>query len=87
LKAYRQKLKTILAEPWYKMGDVPEAPIIKCSEKGKCRYCRLALNLHGYCLTKETQTLICPGDWIIKGINGIHFPMKAEEFHKNFEKV
>jgi hypothetical protein len=87
LKAYRKKPIVILAEPWYKLGDVPEAGITQCHDKGKCSHCGMPITIHGCCLTLEGMHIVCPGDWIIKGIRGEYYPVKPEIFRETYERV
>ncbi len=37
--------------------------------------------------TLEGTMLACPGDWIIKGVNGEFYPCKPDIFEKTYERV
>ena len=37
--------------------------------------------------TLEGHMLLCPGDWLIKGILGEFYPCKPDIFEKTYEKV
>ncbi len=88
---YRKKPVIIVAEQWFKLGDVS-------SEIGKnlttgwvrddCKYCGDSLKVrHGYIRTLEGGHIVCPGDWIITGVKGEKYPCKPDVFEQTYEKV
>lgn len=52
-----------------------------------CEKCGKAMNKHGWIDTFEGGHIVCPGDWIIKGIQGEFYPCKPDIFEKTYEKV
>lgn len=42
---------------------------------------------HGWIDTPEGGHIVCPGDWIITGVQGEHYPCKPDIFEKTYEKV
>lgn len=53
----------------------------------KCSQCIYELFNHGQIATLEGSHIVCPKDWIIKGIKGEKYPIKDEIFHLTYEKV
>lgn len=54
---------------------------------GKCSHCGLTDERHGWVNTLEGGHIVCPGDWIITGIEGESYPCKPNIFEKTYEKV
>jgi hypothetical protein len=52
-----------------------------------CRHCSLAMHVHGWIDTLEGGHIVCPGDWIIRGIRGEHYPVKPDIFEATYEEV
>lgn len=50
-----------------------------------CRHCGLRMHVHGWIDTLEGGHIVCPGDWIITGVVGEHYPIKNEIFLKTYE--
>lgn len=89
MKKYRKKPVIIKAAQWFKQGDVIEAnitPFIHTSEY-KCEKCGELWNNHGICPTLEGHHIVCPGDWIIKGVKGEFYPCKPDIFIITYEEV
>jgi len=42
---------------------------------------------HGWIDTLEGGHIVCPGDWIIKGVHGEFYPCKPDIFLETYEKV
>jgi len=55
--------------------------------KDKCKHCGKIMHVHGWIDTIEGGHIVCPGDWIIKGIKGELYPCKPDIFEKTYEKV
>jgi hypothetical protein len=53
----------------------------------KCQHCALYMSNHGWIDTKEGGHIVCPGDWIITGVKGEHYPCKPDIFEATYEKV
>jgi len=75
---YRKKPLVIEATQWFKHGDHPE---VRKSEVLPER------ETHGLISTLEGPLLVCPGDWIITGVNGEHYPCKPDIFEKTYDPV
>lgn len=57
------------------------------SGKNLCPHCEKTLHVHGYIDTLEGGHIVCPGDWIIKGVKGEFYPCKPNIFELTYEKV
>ena len=53
----------------------------------KCNYCNDIMHNHGWIDTSEGGHIVCPGDWIIKGIKGEFYPCKPDIFEHSYELV
>ena len=42
---------------------------------------------HGWIDTLKGGGIVCPGDWIAKGVSGKFYPIKDELFHIIYEPV
>ena len=40
---------------------------------------------HGWVDTLESGHIVCPGDWVITGVKGDHYPCKPDIFAKTYE--
>jgi hypothetical protein len=69
---YRKKPVVIEATQWFKMGDHPAV------KQGKHTR-RIFIE------TLEGDHLVTPGDWIITGVNGEHYPCKPDIFEMTYE--
>ena len=52
-----------------------------------CQHCGKILHLHGWIDTLEGGHNVCPGDWIITGIKGEHYPCKPDIFKQLYEPI
>ncbi len=52
-----------------------------------CNVCGHRLHCHGWIDTLEGGHIVCPGDWIITGIQGEHYPCKPDIFAATYESV
>ena len=50
-----------------------------------CGYCNVRMYEHGWIDTLEGGHIVCPGDWIITGIKGEHYPCKPDIFESTYE--
>lgn len=89
MKKYRKKPIIIEAEQWFKKGDVPEAQILILSDYNKwtCSKCGYKGYEHGNCKTLDGYHIVCPGDYIIKGIRGEFCPCKPDIFKEIYEEI
>jgi len=52
-----------------------------------CSHCSNTMHVHGWIDTLEGGHIVCPGDWIIKGVAGEYYPCKPDIFSATYEKV
>ena len=72
---YRKKPVVIEAKQWFKHGDHPEVK-------------RTAFSLgEGWVETLEGLMRVVPGDYIITGVKGEHYPCKPDIFAMTYEPV
>lgn len=50
-----------------------------------CQHCGKTMHEHGWIETMEGGHIVCPGDWIITGIQGEHYPCKPDIFAATYE--
>jgi len=91
---FRKKPVVIEATQWFKDGDHPAVvwPIPGVSKKadGRCENCMEAHGKHGAVKTLESGGgfhTVCPGDFIITGVKGEHYPCKPDIFKATYEQV
>lgn len=53
-----------------------------CPECGKPYH-----HVHGWVCNGDGGHRVCPGDWIITGVQGGHYPCKPDIFAETYEKV
>jgi hypothetical protein len=70
---FRKKPVVIDAVQWFKIGDHP-AVIQNGKEKGIIQ-------------TLEGLMTVTPGDWIITGVKGEHYPCKPNIFEMTYEQI
>lgn len=73
---YRKKPVVIEATQWFKMGDHPGVIEATLSE----------MPIH-VVLTLEGHHIVTPGDYIITGVTGEHYPCKPDIFELTYEPV
>jgi len=71
---FKKKPVVIEATQWFKNGDHPE--VWQSHESG-----------FGVIHTLEGDHTVTPGDWIITGVKGEHYPCKPDIFEMTYEKV
>lgn len=57
------------------------------SGETQCRHCGDTMHNHGWIDTKEGGHIVCPGDWIITGVQGERYPCKPSIFDATYEAV
>ena len=82
---FRKKPVVIEATQWFKHGDHPavEQDTDENRPVG-------ALPIHdtfGLIQTLEGLHIVTPGDWIITGVQGEHYPCKPDIFEMTYEPV
>lgn len=73
---YRKKPVVIEAVQWFKMGDHPA--VHEATLSGMPVF---------IIETLEGDHLVTPGDWIITGVKGEHYPCKPDIFSMTYEEV
>lgn len=100
---FRKKPVTIEAHLWHKNGDHPEdggdvsieGKIVRYYRhpdtpgESLCKHhsCNSPMHYHGWIDTLEGGHIVCPGDWIIKGVKGEFYPIKPDIFEATYEQV
>jgi hypothetical protein len=93
MKKFRKKPVIIKAEQWFNNSTILEAHIQpyvgKYAEGGEkvCKHCQKPMHKHGWIETLEEGHIVCPGDWIVKGIKGEFYPVKPDIFEQTYEAV
>lgn len=92
MKKYRKKPVVIEASQWYEEGDheAVESGVLLSETYGyswSCDNCGNTIFEHGLIETLEGCHVVCPGDWIVKGIHGEHYPVKPDIFVETYEEV
>ncbi len=64
---------------YFRRPDVPGTTV--------CKHCGLVMHRHGWVDTLEGGHIVCPGDWIITGVKGEHYPCKPDVFEATYEPV
>ncbi len=90
---YRKKPVVIEASQWFKLGDhaeVESVPWFNGMNKSTCTICDKPMTDHGQVKTLETfdgssKHRVCPGDFIITGIQGEHYACKPDIFEATYE--
>lgn len=52
-----------------------------------CKHCDGIMHTHGWIDTLEGGHIVCPRDWVIKGVKGEFYPIKPDIFELTYEKV
>jgi len=74
---FRKKPVVIDATQWFKMGDHPNVePFFSFDPENKN---------YGWIKTLEGGHIVTPGDWIITGVQGEHYPCKPDIFEMTYE--
>lgn len=97
---YRKRPVVIEATQWDENGDHPldegadtEGEIVRYyrrddqAGKQRCDHCDWTMDSHGWIDTLEGGHVVCPGDWIITGVKGEHYPCKPDIFEATYELV
>ncbi len=87
---FRKLPVVVEASQWQGMGDHPAVHVHALSGENPvrlCEHCKLPLQVHGFIFTLEGGHIVCPGDWIITGVHGEHYPCKPDIFEKTYEAV
>lgn len=92
---YRKLPVVIDAYQWFEVSEFNQHvqrdvdyfrhPDVSASKK--CQHCYDIMHNHGWIDTLEGGHIVCPGDWIITGVNGETYPCKPDIFEKTYERV
>ena len=52
-----------------------------------CSICIKPMHDHGWIDTLEGGHIVCPGDWIVTGVQGEHYPIKDSIFKETYEEA
>jgi len=52
-----------------------------------CPLCNNLMHFHGWIDTLEGGHIVCPGDWVITGVEGEYYPCKPDIFEQTYELV
>lgn len=75
---FRKKPVVIEAVQWFRHGD---HPLVVADPSPHVR------SDHGWIETLEGGHVVTPGDWIITGVKGEHYPCKPDIFEMTYERV
>ena len=53
--------------------------------QARCKHCDQIMHNHGWIETLEGGHIVCPGDWIITGVQGENYPCKPDIFNATYE--
>lgn len=83
---YRKKPIVLEATQWHSHGDHPA--VVGHRGNNLCGYCGERVKYtHGWVVTLEGGHRVCPGDWIMTGTRGEHWPVKPDIFEETYELV
>ena len=87
---FRKKPVAVEASQWLGHGD--HEKVSKYSLPWNrlpfiCEKCNYWSEHHGSVKTLEGEHIVCPGDWIITGVKGEHYPCKPDIFQETYELV
>lgn len=97
----RKKPVIVKVAQWHKHGDHPEdngdeGDVVarylppKDSTHRTCEHCGEQMHKHGLVKTLESGhggQIVCPSDWIIKGVQGEFYPIKDNIFKETYEVI
>ena len=59
----------------------------ECDGKTMCKHCGKTMHEHGWIDTLEGGHIVCPGDYVITGVQGERYPCKPDIFEATYEEV
>ena len=96
---FHKKPVVIEATQWLRNGDHPEdgnngeGKVVRYFRrpdilgKAVCNLCICKFHDHGWIDTLEDGHRVCPGDWIITGVQGERYPCKPDIFERTYDPV
>jgi len=83
MKLYRKIPIVIEAGRWFTSDELPDIiSMYDVSNDNICQECGKNMYSHGWIQTLEGEHIVCPGDWVIKGIEGEYYSCKDRIFKK-----
>jgi len=82
-RKFKKKPVIVEATQWFSLKDLPSI-VHPCKREGICKNCGRELKYHGWIETLEGEHIVCPGDWIIRGVTGEYYPVKPEIFEQTY---
>ena len=76
---FRKKPVVIEAVQWFKLGDHPAVEAFFTHDPERVGY--------GWIKTLEGGHIVTPGDWIITGVKGEHYPCNPDIFAATYESA
>ena len=89
-KEFTKRPVKISARKWQKDGDHDHVTSLPGELWGEthaeryCKHCGMNKCNHGMIKTLEGGHIVCPGDWIIKGVKGEYYPCKPDIFDMTY---
>ena len=83
---FRKKPVVVEATQWFADGDHPAVRLYSRGAKGhaiECDLCGRELDHHGL----VNGRTVCPGDYIITGVQGEREPCKPDIFEATYERI
>ena len=84
---FRKKPVVIEATQWFKNGDHPEVKPVYTHGPNDEHWHPTVPTGEGWIKTLEGDMRVTPGDWIITGVKGEHYPCKPDIFEMTYERV
>lgn len=84
---FRRKPVDLEAQQWFRLGDHPAVSPAQQMFHPECEHCGKRWQDHGWIATLEGGHIVCPGDWVMTGVKGEHYPCKPDIFPQIYEAV
>lgn len=74
-------------------GELLEGKVVRyfrhpdVSGQAVCKHCAAIMHNHGWIDTVQGGHVVCPGDFIITGVQGERYPCKPDIFKATYEPV
>jgi len=82
---FRKKPVVIEATQWFKHGDHPMVYEVMGNPKDFGGWTAMTPTGDYAIMTLEGRMMVTPGDWIITGVKGEHYPCKPDIFEMTYE--
>lgn len=99
---FRKRPVTVEAHQWWRTGDHPldgpperEGELVRYFRRPEPGFegdrshdlCGRTWHDHGWIDTLEGGHTVCPGDWVVTGVVGEHYPCKPSVFNATYEPI